>query len=108
MKTFWCLIRSQKPNKKGAMVLLSPWQKFVWLELHHLGRRRPKMVEIGLMKQLGTMKGYHSEENVGEHLLSGVWNSEVQADGLSLGRSRRQQSECCKPPWIPRLRKGNT
>jgi hypothetical protein len=55
------------------MVLPSPWQKFVWPELHHLRRHRPERAEIGLMKQLGAMKRFHSEkENVDEHLLSDV------------------------------------
>ena len=103
MKTFWCLTQSPKPSKKGAMVLPSPWRKFVWLELHHLKRHQPEMAEIGLMKQLGVTKRYHSEEeeDVGEHLLSGVWNSEVQVGDLLLGKSRRRQkqlSKCCKPP----------
>src|ERR1041385_8135380 len=53
------------------MVLPSPWQKFVWPELHHLKRHQPERAEIGLMKQLGAMKRFHSEkENVDEHLLS--------------------------------------
>ena len=73
MKTSWRPTRSRKLSKRGAMAPPSPWQKSVWPELHHLRRHQPEMAEIGLMKQLGAMKRFHSEkENVDEHLLSDV------------------------------------
>jgi hypothetical protein len=63
------------------------------------------MGEIGLMKQLGTMKKYHSEGEdvfqVGEHLLSGVWSSEAQVGSPLLGKNKRRQKQrnkCYKPP----------
>jgi len=63
------------------------------------------MVQIGLMRQLGIMRKYHSEEEDvfqdGVYLLSGVWSMEAQVGSPLLGKNKRwwmQWNKCYKSP----------
>jgi len=98
---------SQKPSKKGAAAPPSRWQRFVWQELHLLRHHQLEMKELGPMRQLGMMKRHRSPEEEGEGFLpSGVCSSGREVGNLSPKKNkqrRRQQSNCCKPPLIPRL-----